>query len=94
VSSAWSCAVPLGLVVHPSMAVPTHPMGTSSDEGVGTWRLVLRESGPLPARRGGLQLATGIHSTSRNLSCFDSAQFSRRRPLRESVPRRRTPPPP
>jgi hypothetical protein len=35
-------SVPFGLMVHPSMAVPTHRLVTSSDDGVGTWRLILR----------------------------------------------------
>jgi hypothetical protein len=34
--------VPAGLMVHPSMAVSTHRLVTSSDDGVGTWRLILR----------------------------------------------------
>jgi hypothetical protein len=34
--------VPFGLMVHPSMAVPTHQLVTSSDDGVGTRRLILR----------------------------------------------------
>jgi hypothetical protein len=53
--------VPLGLMVHPSMAVPTHRLATSSDDGVGTWRLILHKFGPLPARMVRLQLATWIH---------------------------------
>src|SRR6516165_6062695 len=60
--------VPSGLVVHPSMAGPARPVIARPDDGVGTWRPVLRESGPLPARMGPTKLATWIHSTSRNLS--------------------------
>jgi len=67
------------------------PSGTSSDDGLGTWRPILQKLGPLPAQMGGMQLATWIHLTSRNLSCFHRAQFSQSRLLRESAPRRRTP---
>src|SRR6266481_3274961 len=93
-SSAVSGGVPLGLVVHPSLAVSTHPSGTSSDDGVGTWRPILQESGPSPARMGCPRYATWIHSTYRNLSCFHPARFSAPRLRRESAPRRRTPLPP
>jgi hypothetical protein len=67
--------VPCGLVVHPSIAGPTLLVFTRPDDGMGTWRPILRESGPLPARMGRTKLATWIHSTSRNLSplgCFAS----------------------
>jgi hypothetical protein len=67
------------------------PSGTSSDDGLGTWRPILQKLGPLPAQMGGMQLATWIHLTSRNLSCFHWARFSQSRLLRESAPRRRTP---
>jgi hypothetical protein len=61
---------PSGLVVHPSIAGPALLVFARPDDGVGTWRLILRESGPLPARMGCTKFATWIHSTSRNLSCF------------------------
>lgn len=90
-SSASFSDVPLGLVVHPSMAVSTRHLVTSSDDGLGTWRPILRELGPLPAQKGGMQLATWIHLTFRNLSCFHWIRFSRLRAWREPVPGRRTP---
>jgi hypothetical protein len=93
-SSAFFRGVPFGLVVHPSMAVSTHHSGTSSDDGVGTWRPVLRESGPSPARMGPPRYATWIHSTFRNLSRFDPAQFSGLRLSRAPTHRRRIPLPP
>lgn len=61
------------------------PCGASSDDGLGTWRPILRELGPLPAQKGGLQRATWIHLTSRNLSCFHSVRFSSQRRWREPV---------
>ncbi len=67
------------------------PCGASSDDGLGTWRPILRELGPLPAQKGGLQRATWIHLTSRNLSCFHSVRFSSQRPRREPVAPGRNP---
>jgi hypothetical protein len=76
--------VPLGLMVHPSMAVPTRRLATSSDDGVGTWRLILHKLGPLPARMVRLQLVTWIHSTFRNMSCARLYRFRKRPPELES----------
>src|SRR5262249_6363831 len=54
--------VPVGLVGSSfycgSSAAPARP-----DDGLGTWRLILRVWGPLPARMGRPKLATRIHST-------------------------------
>jgi hypothetical protein len=89
-SSAWFSGVPVGLVVHPSIAVATHRLVTSSDDGLGAWRPILRLLGPLPAQMGGLQHATWIHLTSRNLSCFHRVQFRPVWPWQKPLPRRRT----
>jgi hypothetical protein len=89
-SSASFSGVPLGLVVHPSIAVSTHHLVTSSDDGLGAWRPILQKLGPLPAQMGVLQHATWIHLTSRNLSCFHRVQFRPLWPWQKPVPRRRT----
>ena len=79
--------VPSGLVVHPSMAGPARPAVARPDDGVGTWRPTLRESGPLPARMGQPRLATWIHSTSRNLVPFNAPQQAAVVAARGSAPR-------
>jgi hypothetical protein len=75
-SSALIFSVPPGLVVHPSMAVSTHH---AVRRPMMVWERGARFSaklGPLPAQKGGLQRATWIHLTFRNLSCFHSVRFS------------------
>ena len=70
------------------------PLVTSSDDGLGTWRPILRESGPLPARMGA---AAARHVDPLDLQepvLLPSVRFRRLRPWQESVPRRRTPRPP
>src|SRR5437879_2095687 len=48
------------------MAGPTQPR-RRPDDGLGAWRPILRELGPLPARMGRPRFTTRIHLTSRNL---------------------------
>ena len=88
-SSASSADVPFGLVVHPSMAVSTRH--SWSRRPMMVWERGDRFFGsrvrcrPEWARS---RLATWIHLTFRNLSCFHPARFSQfARRLRESVSR-------
>jgi len=91
-SSAFSRGVPFGLVVHPSMAVPTHHSGTSSDDGVGTCALFFGSRVRLRpdwGRRGtprGSTRPSGTCLASIRLSSVDCGYRGSRRPSVEFHP--------